>query len=460
MVVIGMVVVTGIAYSAFLFTRVSRAFEGITPTNATGILGRLQSFTQPAEKKLRGETDDRMNVLILGIGGEGHEGSQLADTIVVASFKPSTKQATLFSIPRDFIVDIPNYGFRKINHANAFGEEAGPRGSGAELTSSILSNVLSAPIHYFVRVDFSGFEDVINDLGGIDVDVERAFVDYEYPTEDFGYQTIRFAAGRQRFDGATALKYVRSRHGTNNEGSDFARSRRQQKVIVAVKERAFSLETILNPSRITSALETLGEHIQTSFAPWELLRLAQLVKDVNTDAVINRSLDTTPEGLLVSSVGIDGAYILEPRNKDYSEIRLAFANLFETASAQAPARVEIQNGTQLAGLAARTAETLAPLPVTITRVRNADRRDYERTVVYDLTDGEYAAVATELKSRLGADVVTPLLQAAGSGTIGLGNTDINASISYGDTLRALKSNPSYADVDFVIVLGSDQATER
>ena len=449
---------SGVYAIVSLTTKVSRAFSAVTASTNENFFTQLRELANPPEKLLRGEEQDRINVLIIGVGGEGHAGSQLADTLIVASYRPSTKRAALLSIPRDLVVEIPGYGFRKINHANAFAEEEGPRGNGVVVTSAVMQKLLGAPMHYSVRVDFGGFEKLIDDIGGIDIDVERSFVDYEYPTEDFGYQTIRFEAGRRHFSGAEALKYVRSRHGNNGEGSDFARSKRQQAVIVAVKKKVFSLETVFNPSRIANGLETLGEHVVTNFAPWELMKLANIGKSFDTNAITTRVLDTSPEGLLINSVGLDGAYILEPRAKDYSEIQDAFAGLLSDAPRERAA-IEIQNGTVHAGLAARTASTIASSDIQVVRVRNAEQRNHQKTIIYDLSGGKKPTTLAQLKATLHADVATTLPDLLAPADRALNLSDIGSSLTNGKTLRTFQENDAFAGIDFVVVLGVDQVTD-
>lgn len=451
-------VLGGGAVSVSLATRVERALSAITTNTHEGFLSQLRGFTNPPEKPLRGEANDRINVVILGVGGEGHAGSQLADTIIIASYQPSTGRAGLFSIPRDLVVEIPGYGYRKINHVNSFGEDQGPPGNGAEFTRTVLEKMLAAPLQYSVRVDFDGFSSLIDDVGGVQIDVERSFVDYEFPTDDFGYQTVRFQAGTQRMSGATALTYARSRHGNNAEGSDFARSKRQQKVLIALKERVLSVGTLLNPARIADVLTTLGEHVRTNFEPWEMMKFTRLGRDIDTTQIVTRVLDTSPDGLLVNSVGLDGAYILEPRAKNYSEIQGAFRNLLE-ASTEETATVELQNGTLIAGLAATTASRIATERVEVVRVRNAKNRTTATTVIYDLTGGKKPEALAAMKAALGAEVVT-FLPDAGANIRSLNINDIGSSLTNGETLRLLQADETLLGTDFVIVLGSDQLPVR
>src|SRR3990167_3149909 len=209
------------------------------------LFSTVQSFIQAGDKTVEGEKEDRINILLLGVGGGEHDGPELSDTIMLASLRPSDQKVGLLSIPRDLTVEIPEYGWRKINHVNAFGENK-ERGYGPIFASEVIGTVLDQEIQYYVKIDFSGFAKLIDDIGGVDIFVDQPFVDEQYPTEDYLYQTVSFAYGSAHMDGKTALIYVRSRHGNNCQGSDFARSRRQQQVMTAVKEKILSASTILN----------------------------------------------------------------------------------------------------------------------------------------------------------------------------------------------------------------------
>lgn len=439
----------GIGYSFHLLSSVSKAFAVATPDGSTGIIQQLKQLITPPKKPLAGESTDRINILLLGMGGEGHDGALLTDTMMVASIQPSTGSVGLFSIPRDLIVNIPGHEYRKINFANAFGEDKKIPGSGAVFASQVMEQVIGQPIHYFVRVDFSGFSKLIDDIGGIDITVDEAFTDTSYPTYDYGYQTIQFAAGKQHMDGETALKYVRSRHGNNGEGSDFARATRQQKVLLAVKEKLFSFQTLLNPPAVSRAMTTLGTHIQTNFQPWELLKLANMARGADASAAHHRVLDTTDKGLLIAATGLDGAYILQPKLGigKYAEIQQAFATLLDGQvlgiETEEPATIELQNGTPVVGLAARTERLLKDLPVTVVKVGNAERRDTARTVVFDRHPGKKPNALTALKNALHADVAIEV--PAGLNT--------NAGAVNGSMAAAIDDT-----VDFIVLIGLDQSS--
>jgi len=322
--IVGFAVFLGLA-SYHVVRSGNAVFAGL---NDSSFFGEIIGFIQSGDKKLVGENEDRVNVLLIGIGGEGHEGGQLADTIILANIKPSTKEVVLLSIPRDLTVNIPGYGERKINNANAFGEVDDLPGGGGMFTARILSNVLNTSIPYYVRVDFSGFKKLVDDAGGVNIDVDKSFTDYEYPTTNFGYQTISFKAGPQKMDGDKALKYTRSRHGNNGEGSDFARSRRQQKVIMALKDKMLSLEFLANPEAVSKTAEDLGNHIKTNLKLWEIMRLRSYAEKIGAGSVASKVLENNEAGMLKAETGIDGAYLLMPREKDFSEIQEFSKNIF------------------------------------------------------------------------------------------------------------------------------------
>lgn len=372
-------------------------------------LGQIGLLIRSSDKKIKGEDEGRINILLLGMGGIGHEGTYLTDTIILVSIKPKEKIA-LLSIPRDLALPIAGYGWRKINNANAFGELSNP-GSGGEFTSALVSKTFGIPIHYYVRVDFDGFKKIIDDLGGIGIYVERSFVDYSYPTSDFKYQTVSFEKGWQIMDGQTALKFVRSRHGTNGENSDFARSRRQQKVLLALKEKILSLNTLLNPQKIFKIYSNYQENVKTNFEIWEVLRLAKLVREIKNQEIIHHVLDDSPNSPLFAA-NIDGAYVLLPRKEDMSELRYIAQNIFEIKEIASPPpskfssrpRVEIQNGTKKVGLAANVAKTLEKFNYEIVKIGNAKKQDYQKTIIYDLTEGKRIDELAFLKEKLDADV--------------------------------------------------------
>ncbi len=132
--------------------------------------------------QVKGEGDDRINILLMGIGGAGHSGGDLADTIIVVSIDPINHSVALLSVPRDLRVSIPGHGAAKINAAQAYGDMDKTDG-GPQLMKQVVSTVLDTPIHYYVRLDFQGFIQFINKIGGVSIDVQKPMADPFYPAD-------------------------------------------------------------------------------------------------------------------------------------------------------------------------------------------------------------------------------------------------------------------------------------
>jgi len=358
------------------------------------------------DKLLRGQTDDRINFLLLGQGGALHDGPFLTDTMMLASLKPSTGQVVLLSIPRDLSANVPGHGYRKINSANAFGEEQGA-GQGALLASEVVGKTFNLPIHYYVRLDFAGFSQLIDQVGGVGINIEHGFTDREYPDSDDGYQTVTFTPGWQVMSGERALQYVRSRHGDSGEGSDFARSKRQEQVLTAVKEKLLSPSTFLNPLLVVKLYRTINQSLTTNLEAGEAVSLAHLLKQVKRASITSRVLDAAPGGLLHEVSGTDGAYLLVPNTPDYSELQAYARNLFEVNRVEAEgASVALLNGTTTNGLAEATAVTLKTQGFKVTQVGNAGQSNFPHTLIYDYSGGSYPLTRQVLGSLFRANTVS------------------------------------------------------
>lgn len=211
----------------------------------------------------------RINFLILGINGLGANDSNLTDTIIFLSMKTSGEGAILLSIPRDVWIEEIK---AKINTAYHYG--------GIEMAEKTTGEMLSQSVNYYLIINFNSFEKIIDFLGGINIWVDQSFDDYKYPVagkeKDLcegdrelkcRYEHLHFDAGYQVMDGKTALKYVRSRNAIGEEGTDFARSVRQQKVINAIKEKIISEKLYMHPKKASKFLKLLQSEIITNIDP-------------------------------------------------------------------------------------------------------------------------------------------------------------------------------------------------
>jgi polyisoprenyl-teichoic acid--peptidoglycan teichoic acid transferase len=387
-------------------------------TEKIPIIGRIAGLVGSSDKNLKGEDEDRINAILLGMGGSQHEGGYLTDTIILLSLKPSTKEVAMMSIPRDLSVAVGGMGWQKINAINAFAERK-KTGSGGEAVSQVISDILNIPIHYYFRIDFQGFVEIIDTLGGVEVYVENTLSDRRYPIpgrEDYvdyysRFQHLYIEKGWQEMDGELALKYARSRHAEGIEGSDFARSRRQQKIIEAVKNELLKSENLLRPSMMASIISKLSNNISFNLKTWEILKAWQLAKDIESDNIQTYVLDDGPSGLLVASRNQAGTYILSPRGEDFTEIRYLVDSFFYEKKERDPkikneeeAKIELKNGTWINGLASQIAIDLEKNNFEVLRISNSSKRNFEKTVIYDLSHGSKDKALKFLKESLEADI--------------------------------------------------------
>jgi LCP family protein required for cell wall assembly len=309
---------------------------------------------------LKQTADNRINVLVLGIGGGNHEGPNLTDTIIMANIDPKNNKVTLVSIPRDLWVPDLTMDVKKINGAYADGE-AKRKGGGLVEAEAVIREITGQNVDYGIRVDFSGFVKAVDIIGGLDINVDNTFDDYQYPVDgkeadlcghtqeeaqvlatdsadqavlDFPcrYKHIHFDKGLNHMDGETALEFVRSRHASQTvEASDFARSKRQEKVIKAFKDKVLSLQTLINPGKIISLYTVLQGSIDTDIKQSEFddfIRLAEKMRNAKIQSVVIDVGDEQAQrpGLLINppiSSDYSYAWTLIPRigNGNFSEIQ-------------------------------------------------------------------------------------------------------------------------------------------
>lgn len=315
-----------IAAAGFSTRIVISSNETISNFKGGGILTQLKNLLIKKDDDLAGIKEDRINILVLGIGGSNHPGPLLTDTIILISIKPKDKQVAMISIPRDLYLNTGNIGGAKINALYSLGETEG-KNQGGELIKQAIAETFGINIHYYARIDFNGFQELIDAFGGVDIYVDQTFTDSQFPDNNFKTQTISFDAGWQHFDGLTALRYARSRHGGNGEGSDFARAKRQQKIILSLKDKTFEIGLLLRPDKINKIIQILGSSIVTDMEIWELLKLGKLTSDIPNGNVIQKVLDDSPDGELRAATGIDGAFLLIPKNKQ--KLKLIVQNIFQ-----------------------------------------------------------------------------------------------------------------------------------
>ena len=304
--------------------------------NLPGLPRAITLFFKPEKTELE-STNNRINFLLLGMGGGDHISPDLTDTMIFTSLGLQTNDLMMLAIPRDiWLEDLQ----RKINAVYHFGEEE-KEGTGLVLTKSSVEKITGQVIHYAVLVDFEGFKDAIDLVDGIEVFVDRSFTDPKYPVPgkenekceeenfDCRYQALRFEAGWQTMDGEKALQFARSRNAKGDEGTDFARSQRQQKIILAFKNKLFSPKILLKPNKLLKLKEIAKKHIKTDL-PLNLnsgaalsglfFRFSLAKKPIRTLS-LETGNEENPQFLINPPSWEYGQWVLRPRNGDWQKVQ-------------------------------------------------------------------------------------------------------------------------------------------
>lgn len=318
---IGLLLV-GIFILGFVITYLSLSYS----SKISGVKEDSFAEVTPAPLNEENKEEGIYSALFMGYGGAGHAGSLLIDSIIVLRADTNSKKVLLVSIPRDLWVP----GNRKIN--------AEASANGFENVDVLVQSITGLPINYYVAVDFAGLTKIIDTLGGITVIVPNTFRDSFYPlageenntcgkTENeinelkakysgfelekqftCRYETISFEKGEAKLDGATALKFVRSRHGD----SDFGRSARQFAVLIGIKNRLLTLEAL---TKATNIIDTLLKMVKTDLGIGEIKALVDTLGDPLDYTVkeINLSTDN------VLNAGTSGGqFILTPKSGNFN----------------------------------------------------------------------------------------------------------------------------------------------
>jgi LCP family protein required for cell wall assembly len=293
-------------------TRTLLGLAHLTNQNPLAVIGDLvggkgSSTINQASTDMR-----RINFAFYGYGGPGHDGPYLTDSIMVVSVQPRPNgppTVAEISVPRDWYVPITLGNGKKdagrINQAysdgmNGMGALASSDpAAGAAVANQTLEHLLGIHIDHWIGLDFQAFKSAVDAVGGVDVVVPNTFTDDQYPAgecngqagQNCGYMTIHFNAGLQHMGGTSALQFARSRHSNDNgEGSDFARSRRQQLVVAALKQKVVTVGGLGN---LPDLLNSLGDNVVTDLHVNDLEALYSLLKDVDTKSILHVSFDDT-----------------------------------------------------------------------------------------------------------------------------------------------------------------------
>lgn len=271
--------------------------------------------------------EGRTNILLLGVAGGDHAGSDLTDTIIFTSIRHSDGKVNLISIPRDVWVDSMK---AKINTAYFYGEQK-RMGGGFVLVKAAVSEIIDQPVHFVAMINFTNFENVIDALGGVTIEVERTIDDYFYPIPGrendlcngdpeylCRYEHLHFDAGTVHMDGKTALKYVRSRQSVGDEGNDFARSARQEKLLLALKDQLLSQKTITNIKGLNQLYQSLSSAIESDVTADLYPAFAKLALHVSQNNNIETSAISEPNQLVHPAITneFNRQWVLIPKDRN------------------------------------------------------------------------------------------------------------------------------------------------
>jgi LCP family protein required for cell wall assembly len=347
------------------------------------------ALAQPAQRVRNEErpvVSDRVTVLLMGVDNRPGQTVSRTDSVMVITMNPADGTVGMFSLPRDLLVTVPGFGdVVKINMVHVLGEIRQYPGGGPQLLKETVEDTLGYPVDYFVRMNFDGFRQVIDLIGGVDIEVPREIRDDLYPDENYGYDPLYIPAGLQHMDGDLALKYARTRH----IDSDYGRAGRQQQVLMAVRDR------IMQPGQLAALLPRLpglaiamANTVQTDMPVEKAIALARVVGEIEQKDPQRVVIDNT---IGVVSLDPELGYVLTP---DMAKLRAAADSVFadqtvagdgadveRQAITDEAARLVVLNGTMQEGLGAQTAADLGVQGFAVSAVGNAATADFADTVL-------------------------------------------------------------------------------
>lgn len=430
---VAIIVLTPVLYSSFMAYRdvqvgdiERRESSLIAQLNQQGTPELVERAPDQGISNWNGE--DRITILLLGADLSAADGSSRTDTIMLVNIDPRTKSASIMSIPRDVKVVIPGYGIDKINAAFALGDYNDVQGGGAGLMIRTIEANFGIPIHAFVQIDFNGFVQMIDTVGGVYVDVPYPIHDASYPAENFNFQRVYFPAGWQHLDGEEALVYARTRH----QDGDTSRAARQQQVLLALRDQHLNSDLI---TQLPKLITDFGDTVRTDISITDAIKLAQLGLEIPRENIIQIPVTTA----LYEDIGDNGIYYLGVSWPEMEGLLRDFVGYRVSSPGAAymdpdyGARILIINGTNNRGLAGRVGTVLEYNGFWRISVDTAeDVGNYDRSSIIDV------------ESNLGTSSLVSELISVGQDTI-----------TFGDSARDQSRESGYRGYDIIVILGND-----
>lgn len=329
------------------------------------------------------------NILVVGMGGVGHDGQDLTDTIILGGINSKKSSGYLLSIPRDLYINHPEIIPQRVNSIYANYEKKLGEDGAFNLLEKAIENITDVDIHYHVGVNFEAVTDVVDALGGVDIYNENMIYDPFYPGPNYTFETFTLKQGPVSLNGSTALKFIRSRKTT----SDYDRSRRQQQLIGALKDKAQSKEILTNPIKLKNLYNALMRNIKTNIKVDDILFLASTLKNFDIGKLQNLVIhdDPTSKGgflFVPPKSEYNQAFVLLPIDPKYSYIQ-SYIDIHKnfTNTMSYHGKIVVKNGTDIPGFARKVASHLKRLGFEIEEITNAESNQVEKSRIdyYNLT---------------------------------------------------------------------------
>lgn len=370
-------------------------------------------FSGLAAKNLEVDERNHTNILLLGVGGEGHDGGDLTDTMLIASLNHNTNGVTMISIPRDLYLEQSKLGGTRINRLYEQGKARWGASLALDYVQDTIHTTFELPIHYSVKVDFTAFKEVVDSVGGIDVIVTEAIRDDTYPDgETYGFEPFYIEAGLQHLDGETALKYVRTRH---SGAGDYDRSKRQQEVLLALKNRAAEYGKLHKTSFLKNLYYSLNDHVESNMELREMLSLAEFAagwKDQTISPAVISDEPTAKGGFLYTPMRelYGGASVSRPVGDNFSLVNKYIDFMLYGPGSTRDFPIAVMNGTKKPGYAGTVKELLHRFGFSVNRFGNARSQKLTTTTWYvlDTLDANGQQILDFAKSLIPGIVVTTL----------------------------------------------------
>lgn len=403
-----------------------RANDFLTTTTGTGLtLGQVVQAVEPQPGTIayKLEHGQKVNILLLGMGGYENDAPFLTDSIMAVTIDPNTNRVSMVSVPRDLVVHMnlqTNSGSIWTNKINAAYEvpytniiccvapQYSGRDGGGHAAEHEVGKILGITFDRYIAVDFVAFRDMVNALGGVDVCLTSNLDDYQYPNYGHGYMPIHFKAGCQHLNGEQALEVARSRHAIEpDQSSDFGRVRRQQMIMEAINAKA---TTVNGFAKAPQLLDALQKNIHTDMSVSDMKAVYDWGKNLPNSSIIRIALTepapaTDGNFLYGGNCGMGNASQLCAEDPTYRMIHQYMSSLFVSpAILHERAPVQFVNGSYTYDdLANRVTDLFDPLGLQLNDP--VGHSGSAKTVILDYSGGKFPQTAQWLAQYFNATVV-------------------------------------------------------